>query len=326
MLIALHPEFGSGRGLTQSCSSRRELFNAMSYSFKRRREEVDSWLLMVESQTGSLIPGPSFAYNMGCKCPNGSYEAILGIYTSRPFHWHKERINARRFNPSNCLLNFWESRRTPSLPLLGVGVAFSHFAQSGVATRALQAGIAQPPLGTVLGTTHVHLIRSTKARGWVLQPHFGQVWGWSPTLGNVGGLKSFGTPECLELNNKAQNTSHWGVFGVIGKVLKRRYQKRPRIGNSDIYSPSYGQKKGRGSNWQFDSRPLKVENRPLPDVFLKSVTRRWKALDGSYNIDSRLVPIRVWGEELWPFKVPGVQLGHFRDSISGVPIKCAIRM
>jgi hypothetical protein len=52
----------------------------------------------------------------------------------------------------------------------------------------------------------------------------------------------------------------------------------------------------------------------------------WKDLDESYNIDSRLVPIRVQGEELWPLKVPGVQPGHFQDSISGVPTKCAIRM
>jgi hypothetical protein len=160
----------------------------------------------------------------------------------------------------------------------------------------------------------------------MLQPHFGQVWGWSPTLGKVGGLESSGTPECSELNSKAQNTSHWGVLGVIGKVLKLRYRKWPRIGNLNICSPSYGQKKGRESNWQFDSRPLKVVNRPLPDVALKSATRHWKALDESYNIDSQLVPIRVWGEELWPFKVPGVQLGHFRDSILGVPTRCAIRM
>jgi len=158
------------------------------------------------------------------------------------------------------------------------------------------------------------------------QPHFGQVWGWSLTLGKVGGLKSPETPECSELNSKAQNTLHWGVLGVIGKVLKRRYLKWPRIGHSDIFSPSYGQKKGRESNWQFDSRPPKVGNRPLPNVALKSATRRWKALDESYNIDSRLVSIRVWGKELWPFKVPGVQPGHFRDSISGVPTKCAIRM
>jgi len=51
---------------------------------------------------------------------------------------------------------------------------------------------------------------------YVLQPYFGQVWGWSPTLGKVGGLEPSGTPECLELDNKVQNTSHWGVLGVIG--------------------------------------------------------------------------------------------------------------
>jgi hypothetical protein len=166
-------------------------------------------------------------------------------------------------------------------------------------------------------------------RKWLSQPHFGQVWGWSPTLGKVRGLESSGTPECSELNSKAQNTSHWGVLGVIEKVLKLRYRKWPRIGNSNIYSPSYGQKKGRESNWQFDSRPLKVKNQPLSDVALKSVTRRWKALDENYNIDSRLVPIRVWGEELWPFKVLRVQPGHFRDSISGVqqnvPFECSLR-
>jgi hypothetical protein len=80
------------------------------------------------------------------------------------------------------------------------------------------------------------------------QPHFGQVWGWSPTLGKVGGLESSGTPECSELDSKAQNTLHWGVLGVIGKVLKLRYRKWPYIGNSDIFSPSYGQKKGQESN------------------------------------------------------------------------------
>jgi hypothetical protein len=158
------------------------------------------------------------------------------------------------------------------------------------------------------------------------QPHFGQVWGWSPTLGKVGGWESSRTPKCSELDSKAQNTLHWDVLGVIGKVLKLRYRRWPRIGNSDICSPSYGQKKGRESNWQFDSRPLKVGNRPLPDVALKSATRHWKALDEGYNIDSGFVPIQIRSEELWPFKVPGIQPGHFQDSISGVPTKCAIRM
>jgi hypothetical protein len=152
------------------------------------------------------------------------------------------------------------------------------------------------------------------------------VWGWSPTLGKVEDLESSGTPECSELDNKGQNTSHWGVLGVIEKVLKRRYRKCSRIDNSDICSPSYGQKKGRESNWQFDSRPLKVGNRPLPDVRFGSAIRRWKDLDKGYNFGSNLVAIQLCSRELWRFKVPGVPPGQFRDSISGVSGICVIRM
>jgi hypothetical protein len=66
----------------------------------------------------------------------------------------------------------------------------------------------------------------------------------------------------------------------------------------DICSPSYGQKKGQESNWQFDSQPLKVENQPAPNVRWGSVIRRWKALDESYNIGSDLVPIEGRGKKL----------------------------
>ncbi len=160
----------------------------------------------------------------------------------------------------------------------------------------------------------------------VSQPHFGQVWGWSPTLGKVGGWESSGTPECSELDSKGQNTSYWGGSGVIGKVLKRRYRKCPRIDDSDICSPSYGQKKGRESNWQFDSRPLKVRNRPLPNIRFECATWRWKDLNEGCNFSLDLVAIQLCSWELWWFKVPGVSPGQFRDSISGVPGICAIRM
>jgi len=160
----------------------------------------------------------------------------------------------------------------------------------------------------------------------VSQPYFGQVWGWSPTLGKVRDLEFSGTPECLKLDSKGQNTSHWGVLGFIGKVLKRRYRKCPRIGNSDICSPSYGQKKGRESNWQFDSRPLKVGNRPFSDVRFECATWRWKDLDEGSNFGSDFAAIQLCSRELWRFKVPGVPSGQFRDSILGVPGICAIRM
>jgi hypothetical protein len=74
--------------------------------------------------------------------------------------------------------------------------------------------------------------------------------GVKPNTSKVGDLESSGTPECLELNSKAQNNLHWNVLGVIEKALKLRYRKWPRIGHSDICSPSYGQTKGRESNWQ----------------------------------------------------------------------------
>ncbi len=117
--------------------------------------------------------------------------------------------------------------------------------------------------------------------------------GVKPNTSKVGDLESSGTPECLEFDNKAQNTLHWGVLGVIGKVLKRKYRKWPRIGHLDICSPSYGQKKGRESNWQFDSRPIKVGKRPLPDLRIESAIRRSKDLDEGYKFGSDLVVIRL---------------------------------
>jgi hypothetical protein len=82
----------------------------------------------------------------------------------------------------------------------------------------------------------------------------------------------------------------------------------------------------RKSNWQFDSRPLKVGNRPLPNVRFERATWRWKDLDEGYIFGSDLVVIQLCSRELWRFKVLGVPSGPFRDSISGVPGICAIRM
>ncbi len=89
-----------------------------------------------------------------------------------------------------------------------------------------------------------------------------------------GKLESSETPKNSERNCKGQISFHLSVFNVIGKVLKRKCPKWPRISHLDICSLSYEQKKGQESNWQFDSRPLKVGNRPVPDVRSKSATWR----------------------------------------------------
>ncbi len=120
--ITSRPELGSRRGLNQSCRSRWELSNAMSYSCCKCWKEVDSRLLVIGSQTANLTPGPYFAHNLGCRCPNASCEAILDICTSRPFQWYKEHSNVRCFDPWTRALNLRESRKTP----------ISHFWECGL--------------------------------------------------------------------------------------------------------------------------------------------------------------------------------------------------
>jgi len=105
------------------------------------------------------------------------------------------------------------------------------------------------------------------------------------------------------------------VLYINEKLLKRRCLKWARITHSDICNTSYGQKKGRESNCQFDSRPLQVGNRPLSDVRFGSATRRWKALDESYNFALDRVAIRGLLAKLWGSKVLGVPFG----AISGLP-------
>jgi hypothetical protein len=84
-------------GLNQTCSPRRHLSKDVSHSQFGGREEVDSRLLVVRSQTASLTPGPSFAHNLGDRCPSGQCEAIFDIYASRSFQRHQEHPNARCF-------------------------------------------------------------------------------------------------------------------------------------------------------------------------------------------------------------------------------------
>jgi hypothetical protein len=114
--IAITPNcrVGLQRGLNQSCSPRRDLFNAMSHSQIGHREDVDSRLLVIGSQIGSLTPGLSFAHNLGCRCPNCQCEGIFDIYVSRPFQRHQEHPNARCFAPFCRALNTRKSRRTPN--------------------------------------------------------------------------------------------------------------------------------------------------------------------------------------------------------------------
>ncbi len=104
---------------------------------------------------------------------------------------------------------------------------------------------------------------TTKKRGQLLsQPHFWKSVKMTFTFPKMGTWESSETPESLELDYRGQNTLPWGDIHIIGELLKCRYRKWPCMNHLDICNT----KKGWESNWQFDSWPLKVGNRPDPGV------------------------------------------------------------
>jgi hypothetical protein len=106
------------------------------------------------------------------------------------------------------------------------------------------------------------------------------------------------------------------VLYIIEKLLKRTCLKWARIAHSVIWNTSYGQKKGRESNCQFDSRPQKVKNRPDLLSCRGRATYRWKVFDESYNFASNCTLIGGLLAKLWGSKVAGVPFG----TISGLPL------
>jgi hypothetical protein len=125
----------------------------------------------------------------------------------------------------------------------------------------------------------------------------------------MGTWESFETFKTSEFDYRGQNTWPWGILYIIRKLSKCRCRKWPHMNHLDIYNTSYGKKKGRESNWQFDPQPLKVRNRPEPGVCKWSATQCWKALKESYKFALDLIPIGGLSKKLWIHKVPGVQTG-----------------
>jgi hypothetical protein len=119
---------------------------------------------------------------------------------------------------------------------------------------------------------------STKARGCKVAGQVGdpgalhmlsrvqRVWGNEPSHSqvnsHVGSWSPEKTLESLECKCRGQNSLPQRVLYIIRKLLKCRCLKWACMAHLDIWNTSYWQRKGRESNWQFDSRPLKVRNQP----------------------------------------------------------------
>ncbi len=116
------------------------------------------------------------------------------------------------------------------------------------------------------------------------QEECGKVWKWRFSLPNefpFWELESQWTLELLESDYGGQNTLHWRVLYIVGKLLKRRCLKWACMTHLNICNTSYGKKKSRESNWQFDSWPQNVENQPDLCACRWRATHRWKDLNES---------------------------------------------
>jgi hypothetical protein len=128
-------------------------------------------------------------------------------------------------------------------------------------------------------------------------------------------LESQWTPKPSESDCRGRNPSVRKVCYIIEKILKRKCLKWACRTHLDLWNISYGQKKGQESNWQFESQPLKMGNRPNFLACRWRVTYHWKSFNKCYNFSLDLIAIGGLHRKLWAPKVMGVPtLG-----ISGLP-------
>ncbi len=142
-------------------------------------------------------------------------------------------------------------------------------------------------------------------------------------------FKSQWTFESSKSDFRGQNLMDWRVHYTSKKFLKPKCLKWSCITHLDIKNISYGQNKGRESNWQFNFRPLKVKNRQYFLTCRWHATYHWNALDEGYNFILDLISIEGLHAKLWCPKVGKLresQLWQFWDSQMGVLRQNAIWM
>jgi len=156
-----------------------------------------------------------------------------------------------------------------------------------------------------------HTLRSVgKCEG--VNPHTPKA---TPTLGDGVSVNSQNFIKWFQ----GSNSMACSVLYIIGKLLERRCLKWALIAHLDIWNTSCGQKKGRESNCQFDSRPEKVGNQPDLLAYRRYATYCWKALDEGYNFVEIASRSELCSQSYGAPKLWESQLWEFRDSHLGVP-------
>jgi len=137
----------------------------------------------------------------------------------------------------------------------------------------------------------------------------------TPTLGDGILVDSQNFREWFEgskLNGLWRSLYHW-------KPLELRCLKWALIVHLNNSNTSYGQKKGRESNCQFDFRPEKVRNRPDLLIYKLCATYCWKVLEENYNFALNRTSIQGLLAKLWGSKVAGVPAGVILGLPRGSP-------
>jgi hypothetical protein len=106
--------------LKKSCSPHQEIFNGMSHIACTQGNQVDSRLLVVESQTFDLIPSLFFGHNLCFKCPNGQCKPIFNIYASIAFS-NDIKNSSNRWVLTLAIL-FWRFGSPFGTPIPNMGV------------------------------------------------------------------------------------------------------------------------------------------------------------------------------------------------------------
>jgi hypothetical protein len=130
-----------------------------------------------------------------------------------------------------------------------------------------------------------------------MNPHIPK---WTPMLGV---WVPNGLPNFQSAIAGVKNSPPWKVSYIIGRLLKHICSKWSCIAHLDIWNTSYGQKKSRESNWQFNFRPLKIRNRPHFFECKQRATYRYKFFNRGYNFTLNLITIRGLHKMLCTFKI-----------------------
>jgi hypothetical protein len=169
-------------GMKQSCSPCWELSNDMQHATCTKVNQGDSWLLVVRSQIGNLIPSP-YGHNICFKYPNGPCEPMLNIYVSRASQCGSckpilDIYVSRTFQCGSCdpILNIYISRAFQCgscEPILDIYIL-----------KAFQCGSCEPIL-------YIYVSRAFQCGSWepILDIYVSRDFQWYKKLFNLMGFK-----------------------------------------------------------------------------------------------------------------------------------------